>query len=124
MIHTDAIVQRLTQLQEFYGLSAAAFADKIQVQRSSISHLLTGRNKPSLEFILKIIAAFPEVTLDWLLLGKGNFPNETPSRSLPLGSESAPEEVNDFRSVTNQRQLSRIILLYSDGSFENFDQNR
>ena len=59
---------------EYYSLSASAFADKIDVQRSSISHLLSGRNKPSLDFILKVIEVFPDVDLYWILNGKGTFP--------------------------------------------------
>jgi transcriptional regulator with XRE-family HTH domain len=58
----------------YYGLSASGFAEKIGVQRSSISHLLSGRNKPSLDFILKIIEVFPDVDLYWILNGFGNFP--------------------------------------------------
>ena len=48
---------------EYYGLTASLFADKINVQRSSISHLLSGRNKPSLDFILKVIENFPEASV-------------------------------------------------------------
>jgi transcriptional regulator with XRE-family HTH domain len=49
------------------------FADKIGVQRSSLSHLLSGRNKPSLDFILKILDVFPDVDLYWMINGKGSF---------------------------------------------------
>ncbi|MBP6128533.1 helix-turn-helix transcriptional regulator [Flavobacterium sp.] len=74
MINTDHFVKRLETIFEYYGLTASLFADKINVQRSSISHLLSGRNKPSLDFILKVIENFPEVELLWLLNGKGSFP--------------------------------------------------
>ena len=50
-------------------------ATAIGVPRSSISHLLTGRNKPSLDFILKLIKTYPEVNLYWFLNGKGDFPS-------------------------------------------------
>ena len=50
------------------------FADKIGVQRSSISHILSGRNKPSLDFILKVTNEFTDVDIYWLLNGKGSFP--------------------------------------------------
>ena len=63
MINTDHFVKRLETIFEYYGLTASLFADKINVQRSSISHLLSGRNKPSLDFILKVIENFPEVEL-------------------------------------------------------------
>lgn len=74
MINTDDFVKRLETIFDYYGLTASSFADKINVQRSSISHLLSGRNKPSLDFILKVIENFPDVELLWLLNGKGNFP--------------------------------------------------
>lgn len=74
MINTDDFVKRLETIFDYYGLTASSFADKINVQRSSISHLLSGRNKPSLDFILKVMERFPEVELLWLLNGKGNFP--------------------------------------------------
>ncbi len=74
MVNTDDFIKRLEIILEYYSLSASGFADKIGVQRSSLSHLLSGRNKPSLDFILKIIEVFPEVDLYWILNGKGNFP--------------------------------------------------
>ena len=55
MVNTDDFIKRLELILEYYGLNASAFADKIGVQRSSLSHLLSGRNKPSLDFILKIM---------------------------------------------------------------------
>jgi transcriptional regulator with XRE-family HTH domain len=51
------------------GLSPSQFADEIGIQRSGISHLISGRNKPSLEFIMKILARFPETDLGWLIQG-------------------------------------------------------
>ena len=82
MVNTDDFIKRLEIILDFYSLSASGFADKIGVQRSSLSHLLSGRNKPSLDFILKIIEIFPEVDLYWILNGKGIFPksdkNEIP----------------------------------------------
>ncbi|UOX33279.1 helix-turn-helix transcriptional regulator [Flavobacterium sediminilitoris] len=74
MVNIEDFIKRLELLLEYYNLSASAFADKIDVQRSSISHLLSGRNKPSLDFILKVIEVFPDVDLYWILNGKGTFP--------------------------------------------------
>ena len=54
MINVEEFAKRLNIIMDFHQLSAALLADKIEVQRSSISHLLSGRNKPSLEFVLKI----------------------------------------------------------------------
>ena len=74
MVNVNEFAKRLNIIMDFYNLSAALLADKIEVQRSSISHLLSGRNKPSLDFVLKILKAFPEVELYWLLNGVGTFP--------------------------------------------------
>ena len=74
MVNTDDFIKRLEYILDFYSLNASSFADKIGVQRSSLSHLLSGRNKPSLDFILKIMDVFPEVDLYWILNGKGTFP--------------------------------------------------
>src|SRR5690606_33412524 len=80
MLNLVDFVKRLEELFQYYGLSAAAFADKIEVPRSSISHLLSGRNRPSLEFVLKIVQNFKEVDLYWLLNGEGVFPSD-PSKT-------------------------------------------
>ena len=74
MVNTDDFIKRLESILDYYALSASGFADKIGVQRSSLSHLLSGRNKPSLDFIMKILEVFPEVDLYWILNGKGSFP--------------------------------------------------
>ena len=73
MVNTDDFIKRLEQLMDYYSLNASGFADKIGVQRSSISHLLSGRNKPSLDFVMKILDIFPEVNLYWILEGKQEF---------------------------------------------------
>jgi len=74
MVNTDEFIKRLEIILEYNSLNASSFADKIGVQRSSLSHLLSGRNKPSLDFILKIIEVFPDVDLYWILNGVGTFP--------------------------------------------------
>jgi len=74
MVNTDDFIKRLEEVLNFYQLSASAFADQIGVQRSSLSHLLSGRNKPSLDFVLKVCEVFDQVTLPWFLKGEGHFP--------------------------------------------------
>jgi len=76
MLNIDDFIKRLEILLDYYNLSASVFADKLGVQRSGLSHLLSGRNKPSLDFVLKITESFPEVDLYWLLDGTGNFPKK------------------------------------------------
>ena len=77
MINSTDFTKRLQKVIDFYSETASSFAQKIGVQRSSISHILSGRNKPSLDFVMKVLNSYPEVELYWLLNGKGNFPNDT-----------------------------------------------
>lgn len=62
---------RIAHIMRAKNLTATQFADQLQVQRSGISHLLSGRNKPSIDFIMKLKETFPEYSLDWLIMGKG-----------------------------------------------------
>ncbi len=62
---------RISKVIEYSKLSLSEFADEVEVQRSSISHITSGRNKPSLEFVTKIKSKFPEIQWDWLITGDG-----------------------------------------------------
>ena len=104
MVNTEDFIKRLEEILEYYSLSASGFADKINVQRSSLSHLLSGRNKPSLDFILKITDEFPEVDLYWILNGKGTFPKSENkiienTSSTPISkTENIVEKLNALNS--------------------------
>lgn len=63
--------EQIKKLMDVKNLSATQFSDEIGIQRSSLSHVLSGRNKPSLDFMIKIKSRFPEINLDWLLMGTG-----------------------------------------------------
>ncbi|MDA8657766.1 helix-turn-helix transcriptional regulator [Flavobacteriaceae bacterium] len=126
MLNIDYFISRLEELMETNQLSAAAFAEKIGVQRSSVSHIISKRNKPSLEFILKIHAAFEDAGLDWLLLENSKQP--TP----PLSKVSVQENITvhedpiektspiDESASTTGQEVVQIIQLYQDGSFSTF----
>ena len=125
MINTEDFIKRLQKVMDYYGESASSFAEKAGVQRSSISHILSGRNKPSLEFILKILSSFPEVELYWLLNGKGEFPSsKTPyfknKQSSTPSSSSLKIETELNKELENEKSIERIVIFYSDGSFKNF----
>ncbi len=71
--------ERLIQFLNAEGINPTRFAERIGVQRSSISHILSGRNKPSYDFIVKIMESFPSLSPEWLLRGKGMmYKNELP----------------------------------------------
>jgi len=71
------MIKRIKSLISVKNLTASQFADLLGVQRSNISHILSGRNKPSLDFVLKITEQFPTISIEWLINGKGEmFKNE------------------------------------------------
>ena len=127
MLNIDNFISRLEIIMEKNHLSAAAFAERIGVQRSSVSHILSKRNKPSLDFILKINNSFNEVTLDWLL-------SEEPSKAIkPLAyldeigeyafngskDESFVKPNND-ENFDSSNEVTEVIKFYKDGSFKTF----
>ena len=121
MVNTGDFIKRLEEILRYYDLSASSFADKIKVQRSSISHLLSGRNKPSLEFVMKVVKSIPEVDLYWLLEGKGSFPasKKTTSKAAevkPLAPALENKEKN-IPKAKGKKSIDKIVIFYSDGSF-------
>ena len=68
---------RIQKIIQYSMLTASEFADEIGVQRSNISHIISGRNKPSLDFIIKIKDRFPEIQWEWIIEGKGEMTNST-----------------------------------------------
>ncbi|MGC1203378.1 MAG: helix-turn-helix transcriptional regulator [Flavobacteriaceae bacterium] len=122
MINTEEFIKRLQKIIDYYGESASSFAEKVGVQRSSISHILSGRNKPSLDFILKILSTFPEVELYWLLNGKGEFPTskKLDDKKNEFPSTISKTEIQVNQELDNDKSIERIVIFYSDGSFKNF----
>ena len=135
MLNINAIVERIEEIRSNHQLSAAAFALKIGVQRSAMSHILSGRNKPSLEFLMKVYEAFDEVALEWLIVGN-SAPTPQKSKSDLFNPvevykpPTPPVEYPTAEKVVNQKQASitleksaspkEIIYIYGDGSFERF----
>lgn len=118
MVNQEEFVLRLKKVITYYNETAASFSEKIGVQRSSISHILSGRNKPSLEFIMKVLSSYNEIDLYWLLNGKGSFPK--------IENDNTPETYNstnlvkDNFNTENTSEIERVIIFYKDGSFKNF----
>jgi transcriptional regulator with XRE-family HTH domain len=120
MVNQEDFALRLKKVMSYYNETAASFSDKIGVQRSSISHILSGRNKPSLEFIMKILSSYDEVDLYWLLNGKGVFPKTETKSVLPKNVEQTQDSVNTTSKLESSDEIERIIIFYKDGSFKNF----
>ncbi|MFT5892052.1 MAG: transcriptional regulator with XRE-family HTH domain [Dokdonia sp.] len=138
MVNNRNFIQRLEKILKEYELSAATFADKIQVGRATISHILSGRNKPSLDFVMKIVQAFSQVDLYWLLEGKGSFPkteeqptftptthvktqNLNPTKKISVETESSNPVVNSLLQNTSSKKIKRIIIFMEDGTFESYE---
>lgn len=135
MVNSEDFSRRLKEIFDYYELSASSFADRIDVGRASISHILSGRNKPSLDFVMKVVSTFEEVELYWLLNGKGNFPSsaqeeqnitkekiEEVDHKEIVNSEkivSKPDE--ETQPVTSGKEIKKVIIFYTDGSFESYE---
>ncbi len=95
--------ERISKVITYSELSLSEFADEIEVQRSSISHITSGRNKPSLDFLIKIKSRFPELEWEWLIEGdgemlKGQIPIEYASET---AEKQKPTSLPDLFSLIN-----------------------
>ncbi|MDA9124369.1 helix-turn-helix domain-containing protein [bacterium] len=132
MLNIDHFLKRLESLMENNHLNATAFAEKIDIQRSSVSHILSKRNKPSLEFILKINEHFEEADLEWLLLGEKQDQEKHPTllnEKVEVSEIDAIEHKTKYEITqgmpqknenSNTDEISQIIQLYKDGSFRTY----
>ena len=130
--------------------SYAQFAEEIGVQPSGISHILSGRNNPSLDFVIKMLQKYPSLSAEWLLFGRGSMQryasqptlfdvepqisrpeavsNETVSNTYSAGSnategqEMASEEhlLPEEHSGDLQKRLTRVLFFYSDKTFREY----
>jgi transcriptional regulator with XRE-family HTH domain len=139
--------ERLLEFLRTENKSSAQLAEEIGVQPSGISHILSGRNNPSLDFVLKMLEKYQFISSDWLLFGKGNMYKEIKMQSLfddtvPLDGKIAQEtaykepEVRHINEKKNENEqslikehssgqqgkspISHIVIFYSDGSFEEY----
>lgn len=135
--------EQLLKLLAHYKKSATKFSDEIGVQRSSISHIMSGRNLPSYDFILKIMNKYPELNVEWLLTGKGEMikehtsknsekspdlfynvamqeeGNKTENTFLKNTSEAHKEQLkeNQLDNVTNVNTIEKIVFFHKNGTF-------
>lgn len=141
--------KRILEILEKSGLTPSEFADKIEVQRSAISHIVSGRNKPSLEFLIKIKKVFPEIDTDWLVFGtekeeeleeispeNENMENSTGFHPTLFDLEELDEKVENSENSSekliqkdspifpNSKKIKKIVFFYEDGTFDDFSQNQ
>jgi DNA-binding XRE family transcriptional regulator len=95
---------RIILLIKAKNLTAAQFADEVGVQKSSISHIISGRNNASLDFIQKILIRYPEVNMEWIMLGKG---------PIFRGADSVLNASNDVALKMDSTPVSGSVDLFS-----------
>ncbi|MBI9052994.1 MAG: helix-turn-helix transcriptional regulator [Bacteroidales bacterium] len=140
---------RIIQFLRENNLTSTKFADVIGVQRSSISHILSGRNKPSFDFIEKMLIAYPDLDAQWLITGKGDMNSPQPSLfnhnkteencenltqresniqfSSTIGHEISGSqniipkiESSNNNSRNLEKEIDRVMIFYSDGTFKDY----
>ena len=150
---------RLKQFLAAENITQAQFASTIGVGKSNISHVLSGRNKPGYDFIRAIMAGYPHLNINWLIMGTGKMYTMNQPASpkpvedgtiifddepMPLFTEDSPhapteshnpvqplenneeievltsikESTNSTQVVVKQRKVSKVIVLFDDGSFQ------
>ena len=98
--------ERIELIMKCYDLSPSQFADRTGIQRASVSHIISGRNKPSLEVMLKIYEAFPGMDMKWLMTGVG----EAPTRQATM--EAATVAVPDTLFAGQNAQMQAEPQLF------------
>lgn len=141
------MIGRITKIIEREGLTPSKFAEAIGIQRSAMSHILNGRNNVSLDVLMKILDRFTYVDSDWLLFGKGEmernrvaaqpdlFSNTAINPSggqvaleyrkemrvdTPVNTTKTPVVETITRKETPARKISKIMVFYSDNTFDTF----
>lgn len=123
---------------DYKSINAGELASMLDVQRSNISHILNGRNKPGAAFIEKMLTVFPDLDARWLLTGEGEMIENKVIESKPITVKEIPQEVKDdmqannpiaqeqptkaktnpvMESVFSSDAIEKVILIYKDGTF-------
>ena len=103
-VKTDTMKERIERILKEKSLSSNKLAEMLEVQPSGISHILSGRNKPSMDFITKLLTVFPDISPDWFILGKGDMYRTATNPTQPAVSVTAAPPV----SISDASQPSAI----------------
>tara|TARA_B100000767_G_C19572895_1_gene453945 strand:+ start:511 stop:810 length:300 start_codon:yes stop_codon:yes gene_type:complete len=93
--------KRLKNWMESEDLKPSSLADTIGVNRATISHILSGRNKPSIDFLEKLLCTYPKINTNWLISGIGFMQNDVMQKE-----------------VVSDKKIEKVVLFYDDNSFE------
>lgn len=138
------VSERLQKFMENEKVTAAKLADILEVQPSAISHILSGRNKPSFDLILKLTSKFPRFNIEWLITGKGNMykvaiqqslfdsatnthiNTESPNKIIETNPDDSPntQKITNVNSRHEGRTVKKIVMFYSDNTFDIFSPGK
>jgi transcriptional regulator with XRE-family HTH domain len=134
------MVERIKDIILKEGLTSGSFADLIGVQRSSMSHIINGRNNPSLDFIIKTLERFPKINPEWLLTGSGSMYRS----DMPIQAPTVVRERSIFDSIPQpvvkptpviepkpiekqadpvkivEKYVDKVLIFYSDHTYDEF----
>ena len=145
------MIDRINMLLKAKNITVSQFSQAIKIQRSGMSHILSGRNKPSLDFVLRVLKRYPEINPSWFLMGEGEmyisdkidtqttmFPSQLEiddTKEIIDVDEHKQEPINnelidsqnrylDNENITmgrtNTKKIEKIIVLYSDNTFDEY----
>ena len=138
-METTEMKDRIAHIIRAQTLTAAEFALRLGIQPSNISHLLSGRNNPSLDFVKKLKETFPEYSLDWIIFGKGPMTVSEPFAPLPPVDHQTSVPVQDEKPLSEVEEsivfsqdnaplpmvsqphsgaVKQMIMVYEDHTFE------
>jgi len=126
---------RIERFLKENNISSAKLADSINVNRASVSHILSGRNKPSFDFISKFLKHYKDVDANWLLTGNGemfkdinrnftgklNFENsekKTKENTHTIEEEKIEDKIPDIKEFS---KVKKVLIFYSDNRIEEFN---
>jgi transcriptional regulator with XRE-family HTH domain len=139
--------ERIIEFLRSENKTSAQFAEEIGVQPSGISHIISGRNNPSLDFILKMLVKYPSLSSDWLLFGKGDMLRESalsdlfdskisdgskePEKKPQTGTKDElnnkkdiftdHQEVADIKELNNLHgKTKKIVCFFENNTFSEF----
>lgn len=119
------MLDRILKIMDYNKFTPSEFADVLEIDRSRLSHILNGRNNPSLEIVMKILEKFPEISSDWLLFGSGNMlknqgtfinnenTNLKNEKTKPITAEldlNIPDAYNDDKNLDKQINEEKELI--------------
>lgn len=126
---------RIQHYMDYKSITAGELAGMLDVQRSNISHILNGRNKPGAAFIEKLLLSFPDLNARWLLTGEGEMVEKKVIPTIKNEIVEKVKKIDEPKKVVEEpvkeeppkpkkeeKPVSKIVLLYADGTFEDYNK--